>query len=251
MPLVGGYQYQRQAGTFNSMAKGVDSIKVTMRVDRQGKDQWYHRWRDWCITLQNEEVASYQRVLRIPSNVSSIHPIRNSHFASQNVGCPTEESAVLTVARLPRLCIRLAIHLLMEAACKPHAGCIGEILFGLVFGFLVCRETETLGAVDRQITTSPGRWILIHHAGILKQISPLAAGACMTVFEVLSKVVGTVEFFGCVAFPKFVHLLKVSDAFLPILIRSLSWCSRAWCPPRSRKFVTAIATNISFPGSVR
>lgn len=44
----------------------------------------------------------------------------------------------------------------------------------------------------------------------------------MTVLEMLAEVVGPVELLGRVALPELVHLLKVSDPLLPVLVSSVS-----------------------------
>lgn len=47
-------------------------------------------------------------------------------------------------------------------------------------------------------------WLLLH-AGIFKDISPLATRACMAVLQVLSEVIRPVEFLDIVALAEFVH----------------------------------------------
>jgi len=42
----------------------------------------------------------------------------------------------------------------------------------------------------------------------------------MAVLQVLTEVVGAVKLLGRVAFPKFVHLLKMADTFFLILVSS-------------------------------
>lgn len=44
----------------------------------------------------------------------------------------------------------------------------------------------------------------------------------MTVLEVLAEVVGPVELLGRVALSELVHLLKVSDPLIPVLVSSVS-----------------------------
>lgn len=70
--------------------------------------------------------------------------------------------------------------------------------------------------------SSPRRRVLLHQTGILQHVCPLAASACVTVLEMLAEVVGPVELLGRVALPELVHLLKVSDPLLPVLVSSVS-----------------------------
>lgn len=69
---------------------------------------------------------------------------------------------------------------------------------------------------------SPRRRVLLHQTGVLQHVCPLAAGACVTVLEMLAEVIGPVELLGRVALSELVHLLKVSDPLLPVLVSSVS-----------------------------
>jgi hypothetical protein len=54
---------------------------------------------------------------------------------------------------------------------------------------------------------SPWGRVLFHQTSILQHVGPLAAGACVTVLEMLPKVVGPVELLGRVALSELVLLL--------------------------------------------
>jgi hypothetical protein len=66
---------------------------------------------------------------------------------------------------------------------------------------------------------------------VLKHIGPLSAGACMTVLQVLAKVIGAVELLGLVALAEFVNCAQVLGSCIPVR--------------RIGKFVTAVPANIS------
>lgn len=69
---------------------------------------------------------------------------------------------------------------------------------------------------------SPWGGVLLHQTSILQHVGPLAAGACVTVLEMLPKVVGPVELLGGVALSELVLLLQVSNALFPVLVGGVS-----------------------------
>jgi len=50
---------------------------------------------------------------------------------------------------------------------------------------------------------------LVAHASILQHVGPLATRASVTVFQVLSKVIGAEKLLCLVAFAKFVHVVEM------------------------------------------
>jgi hypothetical protein len=62
-------------------------------------------------------------------------------------------------------------------------------------------------AIGRRASSCGNGRFLLHHAGVLEHVGPLAAGAGMAVLEVLAEVVGPVELFAGVALAEFVHIL--------------------------------------------
>lgn len=78
----------------------------------------------------------------------------------------------------------------------------------------------------------------------------------MAVLEVLTEVVGAVELLGRVALAELVNLLKVANAFVPILVgRALRQnASTQGAGARgdtcASKLVAAVATDVSLAGSV-
>ena len=102
----------------------------------------------------------------------------------------------------------------------------------------------------------PWSRILFHHTGIFKHVCPLSTGSCMTVLQVLSKVVRPVELFGRVALSELVHFLQMFDTLFPILVGSMSRrvsaveCATSWATPRTLKLVSAIAAGVGFAWSI-
>lgn len=77
--------------------------------------------------------------------------------------------------------------------------------------------------MNESLNFSAGSWILIHHACVLKHVSPLATGASVAVLQVLSEVIGSIKLLGRVAFAELVHFLKMSNALIPVLVRGMLW----------------------------
>lgn len=65
----------------------------------------------------------------------------------------------------------------------------------------------------------------------------------MAVLQMLSKMICAVEFLARVALPEFMHLLKVSQPFIPILLSRLPWSPNA---ATALKFFSTVATRVSF-----
>lgn len=100
------------------------------------------------------------------------------------------------------------------------------------------------------------RRILVHEARILKHVCPFTAGSCVAMLQVLTEVIGAVKFLGRVAFPKLMHLLQVSNTFVPVLVgRALGkYTTTKSTSARSNacasKLVTAVAADVSLSGTV-
>lgn len=69
----------------------------------------------------------------------------------------------------------------------------------------------------------------------------------MTMLQMLSKMICTVEFLARVAFAKFMHLLKVSQSLVPVLIIWLPWTPNA---TTTLEFFSAVTTRVSFTGPI-
>lgn len=100
------------------------------------------------------------------------------------------------------------------------------------------------------------RRILVHEARILKHVCPFTAGSGVAMLEVLTEVISAVELLGRVAFPKFVHLLQVSNTLVPVLVgRALgkdttTEGTSARSNACASKLVTAVAADVSLSGTV-
>lgn len=70
----------------------------------------------------------------------------------------------------------------------------------------------------------------------------------MAVLEVLAEMIGPVKLLARVALPKFVHVLKMPDAILPILLVDTG-C--ALVIAATRKFFSTVSTDVGFTGSGR
>ena len=76
------------------------------------------------------------------------------------------------------------------------------------------------------------RFIL--HASVLQHVRPLAAGALVTMFQVLTEVIGSEKLLPLVTLPKLVYEAQVLGANIPL-----------W---RVRKFFTTVAADITSCG---
>lgn len=97
-------------------------------------------------------------------------------------------------------------------------------------------------------------WVLVHKAGILQHVGPLAAGSGMAMLQVLTEVVCAVKLLGRVALPKLVHLLEVTDALFPILVSGSflhgTPVARAGRRAGAGEFVSTVAAGISLARAV-
>lgn len=95
-------------------------------------------------------------------------------------------------------------------------------------------------------------WVLVQKAGVFQHVGPLAAGSGMAVLQMLTEVVGAVKLLGRVAFPKLVHLLKMADTLLPVLVSgsllhdaSIHVARAGGGQAGAGKLVSAVAARIS------
>lgn len=88
------------------------------------------------------------------------------------------------------------------------------------------------GSLFIDVTQSGLRLWLLLHAGIFKNIGPLAARARMAVLQVLSEVIRPVEFLDIVALAEFVHTSQVLKPTLPVCLRKIG------------KFLAAITAGV-------
>lgn len=72
----------------------------------------------------------------------------------------------------------------------------------------------------------------LFYTGILKDICPFPTGTCMTMFQMLSKIICLKEFLDIIAFSKFVHIYEVLKSTVPIWLRKI------------RKFLSTISAGI-------
>lgn len=100
------------------------------------------------------------------------------------------------------------------------------------------------------------RRILVHEARILEHVCPFTAGSRVAMLQVLAEVIGAIKLLGRVAFPKFMHLLQVSNTFVPVLVgRALGKYTttegtRARGNACASKLVSAVAADVSLSGTV-
>lgn len=70
----------------------------------------------------------------------------------------------------------------------------------------------------------------IFHAGILQHVCPFSAGACVTVFQMLPKMIRPEELFGLIALAELVYIGQMFDPYRPV--------------GRHAEFFTAVATHV-------
>jgi hypothetical protein len=71
----------------------------------------------------------------------------------------------------------------------------------------------------------------------------------MTVLQMLAEVIGPEELLRSIAFSELVHILQVTDPFLPVLIGGVPSLIRPLREAGSCKLFTAIAARVSFSGA--
>lgn len=97
---------------------------------------------------------------------------------------------------------------------------------------------------------SPGRRILIQHAGVLQHIGPLAASSCVAVLEVLPEVICPEKLFAAVALAEFVNFLEMADALFPVLVGGMARRRGPWAATISWELLTAVAACVCLAGAV-
>jgi len=60
------------------------------------------------------------------------------------------------------------------------------------------------------------RWCFFSLTVVLQNIRPLSTLTCMTVFEMLSKMIRPIELFCCIAFSEFVDVGQMLNPFFPV-----------------------------------
>lgn len=80
-------------------------------------------------------------------------------------------------------------------------------------------------------------WWLVTHTRVLQQVGPLAAGASVTVFQMLPEVVSTEELLGLVTFAKLVNMIEMLRPHVPV--------------GGVREFIATISANVSSRGTGR
>lgn len=63
-------------------------------------------------------------------------------------------------------------------------------------------------------------WFILH-ARIFEDISPLPAGACVAMLQMLPEMIRAVELLGIVAFPELVHARQMLKSAVPVGLREI------------------------------
>lgn len=128
-----------------------------------------------------------------------------------------------------------------------------RLLSSLSVGLLINPPNSGIQAANsHNLWASNWLWQgLILHARILQHVCPLAARPCMTVLEMLSKVIRPKELFRVVAFPELMHIHQVLNSDNPV-----TFCGKMAVVPVHRsattlKLVTAVSTGVHRSVGVR